>query len=187
MKTGITLYSATNEWVTRRYDLEGLLAAVSERGLGPGVEIVGFQTIPTFPDVTAEFARDWDALIAKYDLVPSCLGSNIDVAQRSDRLLTDDEMVASLERQLEVAHQLGFGVVRIQIGANESVIERGHANGRAARHQDGHGTARAGGCLYARDHEGARRPTTGSGRRTSASSPTSAPPCGPFRRATWPS
>ncbi len=124
MKTGITLYSATNEWVTRRYDLEGLLAAVAERGVGPGVEIVGFQTIPTFPDVSADFVREWERLIATYDLVPTCLGSNIDVAQRSDRLLTDDEMVASLERQLATAHRLGFGVVRIQIGANEAVIER---------------------------------------------------------------
>lgn len=124
MKTGITLYSATNEWVTRAYDLEGLLAAVAERGLGPGVEIVGFQTIPTFPDVSDDFVREWERLVAKYDLVPTCLGSNIDVAQRSDRLLSDDEMVASLERQLATAAKLGFGIVRIQIGANEAVIER---------------------------------------------------------------
>ena len=124
MKTGITLYSATNEWVTGTYDLEGLLAAVAERELGPGVEIVGFQTIPTFPDVSDDFVRDWDRLVAKYDLVPTCVGSNIDVAQRSDRLLSDDEMVASLERQLATASKLGFGIVRIQIGANEAVIER---------------------------------------------------------------
>lgn len=124
MKTGITLYSATNEWVTKKYDLESLLAAVAERGLGPGVEIVGFQSIRTFPDVTSEFVQDWERMLAAYDLVPTCLGSNIDVAQRSDRLLSDDEMVASLERQLETAHRLGFGIVRIQIGANERVIER---------------------------------------------------------------
>lgn len=124
MKTGITLYSLTNEWVTRKYTLESLLAAVAERGVGPGVEIVGFQTIRTFPDVSLEFARVWEGLIAKYELVPTCLGSNIDVAQRSDRLLTDDEMVSSLERQLETAKRLGFGIVRIQIGANERVIER---------------------------------------------------------------
>lgn len=124
MKTGITLYSATNEWVTRRYDLESLLAAVAERGIGPGVEIVGFQSIPTFPDVPEDFVRDWDRLLTKYDLVPTCLGSNIDVAQRTDRLLSDDEMMASLERQLDTAHRLGFGVVRIQIGANERVIEK---------------------------------------------------------------
>ena len=124
MKTGITLYSATNEWVTRAYDLEGLLTAVAERSLGPGVEIVGFQTIPTFPDVLDDFVREWERLIGTLGLVPTCLGSNIDVAQRSDRLLNDDEMVASLERQLATAHKLGFGVVRIQIGANEAVIER---------------------------------------------------------------
>ena len=37
---GLTLYSLTNEWWSKQYDLEGLVAAAVERGLGPGVEIV---------------------------------------------------------------------------------------------------------------------------------------------------
>lgn len=123
MKTGVTLYSATNEWVTKTYDLEQILATVAERNLGPGVEIVGFQSIRTFPDVDIDFVRMWNSLMGKYSLEPTCLGTNIDVAQRSDRLLTTHEMVSSLERQLKTAHDLGFKIARIQIGANEEVLE----------------------------------------------------------------
>lgn len=124
MKQGITLYSLTNEWVTRQYDFESLIAKVAERELGPGVELVGFQSIREFPDVSPEFVALWLRLVEQYDLVPTCLGSNVDVAHRSDRLLTADEMTDSLLRQMRVAVELGFPVVRIQIGASAEVIER---------------------------------------------------------------
>ena len=121
---GLTLYSMTNEWVTRQYDLESLVAKVAERGLGPGVEIVGFQSIRGFPELTGEFVSLWERLVDRYDIVPTCLASNIDVALRGDRLLTEDEMEAYLLRQMRAARELGFGVVRIQIGASPEVIER---------------------------------------------------------------
>jgi sugar phosphate isomerase/epimerase len=124
VRQGVTLYSMTNEWVTNQYDLESLVATVAERGLGPGVEIVGFQTIRGFPELTAEFVALWERLVDRYAIVPTCLASNIDVALRSDRLLTEDEMVDYLLRQMRVAKELGFRVVRIQIGASPAVIER---------------------------------------------------------------
>ena len=119
---GITLYSLTNEWMTRQYDFESLVTKVAELKLGPGVEIVGFQSIRGFPDVSLEFTRTWNKLVEKYDLVPSCMASNVDIAHRSDRLLSVEEMTASLIRQFQVAKDLGFSIVRIQIGANEDVI-----------------------------------------------------------------
>lgn len=124
IRTGLTLYSLTPLFWSHRYDLEGLLDQVAERDLGPGVEIVGFQSIPTYPDVEASFVRRWREGLERRGLVGSCLSSNIDVGAPRGRVLTDDEMVASLTRQIEVAHALGMGVIRIQIGACPSVIER---------------------------------------------------------------
>ena len=40
---GVTLYSFTNEWPTRQFDLAGLMHEVARRGLGPNIEIIGFQ------------------------------------------------------------------------------------------------------------------------------------------------
>lgn len=121
---GLTLYSLTNEWWSRSFDLEGLIGEVSARGLGPGVEMVGFQSIRSFPDVDEAFVDDWHRIVATYGIVPTCLASNIDVALRPDRPLTEDEMVAYLDRQLLSAARLGFPIVRTQIGAPPKVLER---------------------------------------------------------------
>ena len=50
-RLGVTLYSMTNEWLARRFTLEQLLATVAELDLGPGVEMVGFQSLRGFPHV----------------------------------------------------------------------------------------------------------------------------------------
>lgn len=121
---GLTLYSLTNEWWSRAYDLESLVAEVTRREVGPGVEIVGFQSIRSFPDVDDEFVANWRRLVDTYGIVPTCLGSNIDVALRPDRTLTVDEMVDYLDRQLATAAKLGFRTVRIQIGASPDVLRR---------------------------------------------------------------
>jgi hypothetical protein len=47
---GVTLYSMTNEWLAGRYTLPGLVDEVGRRGLGPGVEVIGFQSLRGFPD-----------------------------------------------------------------------------------------------------------------------------------------
>lgn len=120
---GVTLYSFTNEWWTRRYDLEGLLREVSERGLGPGVEIVGFQSIRSFPDVDEAFVDEWKSLLEKYGLIATCMGANVDVALRPDRLLTTEENAEYLNQQIVTASRLGFPVIRYQIGAPPEVIE----------------------------------------------------------------
>src|SRR3954462_6288367 len=59
IKLGLTLYSLTSEWAAGRYDLAGLLDAVDEAGIGPGIEIVASQTLRTYPHVTDEFVRVW--------------------------------------------------------------------------------------------------------------------------------
>lgn len=111
---GVTLYSFTNEWQQRKYDLNALVARVAELGLGPAVEVVGFQTIRTFPDVTDEFADHFRGLLDKHGLVPSCLGANIDIGRRKGQLMSEAEMLDYVERQAISAKQLGFPVLRIQ-------------------------------------------------------------------------
>lgn len=122
--TGLTLYSLTPQFWTGQYDLQGLLTEVSARGLGPGIEIVGFQSIPTYPDVEDNFVRSWRDVLERNGLVGSCLSSNIDIGAMAGRDLNVEEMVAYLERQIEVARKLAFPIIRIQIGADARVIER---------------------------------------------------------------
>ena len=124
LRLGTTLYSFTNEYHSRRYSLEQLIAKVSELGLGPGVELVGFSHVRGFPVVSDEFADSLRTLLERYKLEPSCLGLNADAYIRRNRRMTDDENYAYHEAQIRAAAKLGFPVTRYQFLAGPEVIRR---------------------------------------------------------------
>ena len=80
LQLGVTLFSFTNEFHSRQYSFEQLLAKVAELNMGPGVEVVGYQSIRGFPSITDEFAARFRELMAKHHLQPSCLAINSDAA-----------------------------------------------------------------------------------------------------------
>jgi len=121
---GVTLYSFTNEWLLRRYDLEGLVARVAEQGLGPVVEVVGFQSFRGYPEVTPEFVRYFRDLLDRYELTPNCLGANVDLGIRKDRIMTTDESVDYIRRQIATAQKLGFSVVRSHTYPNPAELDK---------------------------------------------------------------
>ena len=121
-KLGSTLYSFTNEWHERRYDFEGLIAEVARRGLGPGLEVIGFSSIRGFPNVSDDFAARFKDLMAKYQLTPSCLSINADMAIRRGTMMSVDEAVAYHVPQIEAAAKMGFPVVRCQFAAPAEVL-----------------------------------------------------------------
>jgi hypothetical protein len=124
MKLGVTLYSFTPDFHANRYTLEGLVRKAAALDMGPGLEIIGFQSVRNFPRVTDEFASWFRNLLEETGFEPSCLAINADVAVRSDRFLTDDEHAEYLGAQIEAAAKLGFPVVRSQAPAGPVVVER---------------------------------------------------------------
>jgi len=120
---GTTLYSFTNEWQQKLFTLDGLVEKVAALGLGPALEVVGFQSFRDFPDVSDETAKNFRALLDKHSLIPSCLSGNSDVGRLKGRLMTQDEIVAYIERQLVSAKKLGFPVLRIQAFVGPKVME----------------------------------------------------------------
>ena len=123
-RSGSTLYAYTNEFLSRRFGFEDLLREVAARGIGPGLEIVGFQSIRDFPTVTDAFADRFKSLVSELGLTPSSLGINADQEIRRGQLLSEDELVAYHEPQLKAAAKLGFPVARYQYGAGPAVIRR---------------------------------------------------------------
>lgn len=119
---GSTLYSFTNEWHERKYTLEGLIERVAAMKLGPGLELIGFSSIRGFPQVSDEFAAKFKDLMAKHQLVPSCLSINADMAIRRGTMMSVDEAVAYHVPQIEAAAKLGFPVVRCQFAAPAEVL-----------------------------------------------------------------
>jgi len=121
---GVSLYSFTNEWQQRLYTLESMVAKVAELGLGPAVEVVGFQSFREYPNISDEFARRFRDLLDKYELVLSSLGGNLDYGLRRDRFLNNDEILDYVERQLVSARKMGFPVLRMVTGISSDIYEQ---------------------------------------------------------------
>ncbi|MCR2762943.1 sugar phosphate isomerase/epimerase [Microbacterium sp. zg.B48] len=120
---GLTLYSASAEFRAGWYDVDGLLARVAELGIGPGIEIVASQALPTYPHVSDEFVRNWRAAFDKYGFDASSFGANLDMGRRRDRDMTDDEEFEFSEILFRDAATLGFPLVRIQ-SAKPTLLRR---------------------------------------------------------------
>ncbi|MFB2580212.1 DUF6379 domain-containing protein [Herbiconiux sp. P15] len=111
---GLTLYSASAEFRAGWFDFDGLLDRVAELGIGPGIEIVASQALPSYPVVTSDFADRWRTAFDKHGFVASSFGANLDMGRRRDRDMTPDEEFEFSELLLQGAATLGFPLVRIQ-------------------------------------------------------------------------
>jgi sugar phosphate isomerase/epimerase len=109
-KLGITLFSLTLEMRRPDYSLDGMIRRVAELDLGPGLEVVGFQSIRGWPNVSDDFVASFRNLLDECELVPSAMSMNLDLALRRDRRMSEDEGLAYLERQMEAAKKLGFPI-----------------------------------------------------------------------------
>lgn len=112
---GVTLYSFTNEWLTRQYDLAGLLHEVARRKLGPNIEIIGFQNFKEFPDVSDEYAAQFKDMIAETGLNPlSCAINSDRFLKPGQQPIDDASLIEYHKRQLRSAKKMGFSLVRYQ-------------------------------------------------------------------------
>lgn len=123
-KLGVTLYSFTPDFHAGRYTFEDLVVEAAQRGLGPGLEVIGFQSFRGFPHMSREIETRFLRLVDEHGWELACLDGNVDVAVRADRLLDEDELVEYMEAQLAAAARLGFPVLRVQNQATPAVIER---------------------------------------------------------------
>ena len=131
MQLGTTAFSFTNEWLTGRLTLEGLLARVAELGLGPGLELIGFQTWRSFPSLTRDEIFTFRRLVDELGLEPAALAGYADLGRRLDRQMTTAEAVDFLVPQLDIAQQLGFPLVRLPRRDPGGSARAARAGGRA--------------------------------------------------------
>ncbi|QKJ20422.1 C-glycoside deglycosidase beta subunit domain-containing protein [Microbacterium hominis] len=111
---GLTLYSASAEFRAGWFDFDGLLDRVAELGIGPGIEIVASQVVPTYPVVGDDFVAQWRAAFDRHGFTASSFGANLDMGRRRDRDMTPDEEFEFSKLMFEGAKKLGFPLVRIQ-------------------------------------------------------------------------
>jgi len=114
-QVGVTLYSFTNEWLTRQFELDTLMAEVARRGMGPNIEIIGFQSFREFPDVSDDYAAKFKDLVAETGLNPvSCAINSDRFLKPGQQPIDDASLVEYHKRQLRSAKKMGFDLVRYQ-------------------------------------------------------------------------
>ncbi len=120
---GITLFSLTLEMREPDYSLERMIRRVAELDLGPGLELVGFQSLRGWPNVDDELVRWFRGLVEELELVPTAMSMNLDLAKRRDRWMTEEEGLAYIEAQMVAAKKLGFPIGKSAIESTPTFVE----------------------------------------------------------------
>ena len=120
-KRGVALYSYSAEFGLTK-TLEDCLEDVRDMG-AHGIEILANTHIENYPYPTDAWVDQWFRLLDKYELVPVEYGHWIDSHVLGGRDLTTAESVEMLERDIRLAHRLGFSVMRSKMPVINEALE----------------------------------------------------------------
>ena len=123
IKIGVSLYSLTTQFIHEELDLEGCLKAVHDMGY-KGVEIVAAQMVPDYPWPSDQWLYTFRGLLDKYQLEPVCWSAYIDMGIRSDRDLTEAEIIQFTLNDLIFAKKAGFPMVRTQHAISPAIFRK---------------------------------------------------------------
>ncbi len=123
IKRGVSLYSYQEEVFLRKLDLENAIRVSSEMG-AKGIEIIPEQTFDNFPHLTDEQIEAWHGFHAKYGTTPTAYDMFIDLKRRKDRVMTIEEGVESIVRDIRLANRLGCTAMRVIVNTPAEVFER---------------------------------------------------------------
>jgi len=113
-KYGVSLYSFTDDFGTVM-GLEEGFDHVADTG-ATGIEILGETHVKGYPEPSSAWLDTWFRLLEQHKLEPTNMCSWVDTRLRLSRSLTVEEGAADLERDLRLAHKLGFKFLRPKFG-----------------------------------------------------------------------
>ena len=123
IKLGISLYSFSTEYIHEKLDLEGVLKKAKDMGY-EGIEIVAAQMVPEYPYPSDNWLAEFKSLLEKYELEPVCWSAYIDMGIRTDRDLTEEEIIQFTKNDLIYAKKAGFPMVRTQHAISPDIFRK---------------------------------------------------------------
>lgn len=121
IQRGVSLYSYQVEVFLGQMTLDDCIAHASSLG-ARGIEVLPEQSFTGFPDIPQAQVDGWFASLERHGAYPVCHDMFLDTKLHKHRKLSFDEMVASLQRDLRVAHRLGCKVMRIIVNTPPEVV-----------------------------------------------------------------
>ena len=122
IKRSVSFYSYQEAFFTGKLDLEGCIREAAKAG-ATGIELLAEEMVDTFPVITPAFKDQWFEWMAKYGTEPSCMDAFLENRIYDNRTCTLREQVENMRRDLEIAHTLGFPVIRTLVSTPMDVIE----------------------------------------------------------------
>lgn len=122
IKRGVSLYSYQEEYYTGKLTLEQCIAEVAKTG-ATGIELLPEQMINGFPNISDDFAKQWNEWMEKYKVEPVAYDAFLETKLFSNRLLTKTESIDMMKRDLNLASKLGFKVLRTLVSTPLEVIK----------------------------------------------------------------
>ncbi len=123
IQLGVSLYSFSTEFIHEKLSFEQTLEKAHSMGYR-GVEIVAAQMVPEYPYPSDAWLAECRALLEKYELQPVCWSAYIDMGIRSDRDLTEDEIIQFTVNDLQYAKKAGFPMVRTQHAISPAIYRK---------------------------------------------------------------
>jgi sugar phosphate isomerase/epimerase len=119
---GVSLYSFQQLYYLREKTLEELVEIAA--GMGAlGIETIAEQMMPGFPHLPDSFYEQWHGWMERYGTTPTAHDMFLDTKRWKDRPLTHEEMVASVERDIDHAAKLGCSVIRMIVITPPEIVE----------------------------------------------------------------
>jgi sugar phosphate isomerase/epimerase len=123
IKLGVSLYSFSSEYINVKLSLEDILARVKSMGY-KGIELVAAQMVPDYPNPSEKWLIELKELLDKYELQPVCWSAYIDMGLRSDRDLSESEIIQFTINDMIYAKKAGFPLVRTQYSISPEIMRK---------------------------------------------------------------
>ncbi|PVX28879.1 sugar phosphate isomerase/epimerase family protein [Sphingomonas pokkalii] len=123
IQRGVSLYSYQEEMFLGQMTVEDAIAHAVSLG-ARGIELLPEQNMPAFPNIDdVEIAR-WQDMLARHGACFTCYDMFLDTKLRKGELLSDDEQVASIRRDLALCNRLGIKNMRVLVFVRPDILER---------------------------------------------------------------
>jgi sugar phosphate isomerase/epimerase len=122
-KRGVSLYSYQQEYYLREMTLEDCIRVSAELGAF-GIETIAEQMMPGFPDLSDGFYEQWHGWMEQYGTTPTAHDLFLDTMLYKDRLLSTEEMLESVRRDIDHAARLGCSVIRVIVMTPPEILEQ---------------------------------------------------------------
>ncbi len=123
IKRCVTFFSFQEEYFLRKLDVEGCFATAARLDI-PGIEIIGDQMIPGYPDIPLEFLRKWHGWVEKYARTPVCLDTFLDFNKFKNRRMNEAEILETIVKDIQNARALGCSLIRINHDVTPQALEK---------------------------------------------------------------